>query len=345
MWYANHHVYDTPSPLMIYSIGQADQFAFYKRVSMWTTGYDPDLVADLQNPEFVGIGSLDFTFVWIFLMPVLLLIFLYDIKGLEYDLDFLKSVALQVTNQNGWVLSRMSYYLFLVFSLFCVLMGAPLLFFEMDIMIVGTYFVYGVLYVFIWFFIYYLIIWKGKGQTDQALKMLVIWLLLSVVIPGGLHQYLNVKYPPNYMMDWLNTKRVEQDEIFALSFEETLERAQQNENWFPSVVHLIEDSVSQSVKNSLSRMVLAIEFEMTVNKILKRLDQKNQAIHRAQWGSPVTFFQNYLNGLCSTDYYANRNFRKTVQEMGLEINRRILQDEMNEEVVDLVKYVEYQSID
>lgn len=344
MWYANHHTYDDPSPLMIYSIGQADQFAFYKRVSMWTTGYDPDLIADLHNPEFVGIGSLDFTFVWIFLMPILLIILLYDVKGLEYDLDFLKSIALFEPNEKSWIVKRLGYYFMLMSMVLLISIGIPFLLESMSLASVLTYFSYGIAYMLFWFFIYFLIIRKGKGQTDQAVKMLVVWLFLAVIIPGSIHQYLNLKYPPNFMMDWLTTKRVEQNEIFALSYDETVRRVNEKYDWLPTDEMIHEDSVSQPVKNSLYRMVLSLEFNQVVDGILEDLENKNSAIRKAYLISPVTFFQNRFNNICGTDYYTNRDFRESVQNMGHKINEMILRDEISNAQTDESRFREYQSI-
>ena len=344
MWYANHYVYDDPSSMMIYSIGQADQFAFQKRVSMWTTGYDPDIIADLHNPEFVGIGSLDFTFVWIFLMPILLIVLLYDVKGLEYDLGFLTSISLQSPSQNGWVLGRASYYFLLVLGLLFLTMIVPFFMLDMSSALMFTYIIYGITYMLFWFVIYFFVIKSGKGQTDQAVKMLVIWLLLAVVIPGGVHQFLNLKYPPNYMMDWLTTKRVEQDKIFSMSYDEILPIVRDQYDWLNSEDYSNEDSVSQSVKNTLYRMVLTIEFDNVVNGILKDLEEKNQAIRKTHLISPVLFFQNRLNSVCGTDYYTNRDFRRSIQKMGSKINERMLQDEVGNVAIDNSVFREYQSI-
>ncbi len=344
MWYANHHAFDAPSPMTVFSIGQADQFAFYKRVSMWTTGYDPDLVADLQNPEFVGIGSLDFTFIWIFLLPVLLIILIYDVKGLEYDLGFLKSITLHTPNPYRWLLQRLSYYFLFMLGLLLLAVLVPFLMTDMALAPMATYLAYGVLYLFIWFAIYFLIITKGKGQTDQAVKMLIVWLLVAVVVPGGVHQYLSLKHPPNYMMDWLTTKRVEQDEIFALPHAETVARVAERYDWLPPEAYLHEDSVSQDVKNSLSRLVLCMEFEAVIDGILNTLEQKNQAIRKAHVVSPVMFFQNRLNHLCGTDYYANRKFRQAIQATSLKINEQILQGELNQVKIDAARFKEYQLI-
>jgi len=345
MWYANHHAYDAPTPMMIYSIGQADQFGFYKRVSMWTTGYDPDLIADLQNPEFVGIGSLDFTFIWIFLMPVLLIILLYDVKGLEYDLGFLKSIMLHAPSQSNWLLQRVSYYFLLALGLLLAAVLVPFFLTSMSAATMGVFLAYGLVYMLVWFAVLFFIIKGGKGQTDQAVKMLVVWLLFAVIMPGGVHQYLNLKHPPNYMLDWVTTKRVEQDEIFALSYQETLARVKQAYDWLPPDAQLHEDSVSQDIKNSMSRMVLAMEFETVINGILADLEEKNRAIKRAHIISPVTFFQNRLNNLCGTDYYANRSFRESVQYMGLKINETILKDELNQSATNAAIFKQYQALE
>ena len=58
---------------MVYSLGQAEQYGYYKRVTLFSSPYDADLSEELANPERLQTGTLDFAFVLLFLSPLLLL--------------------------------------------------------------------------------------------------------------------------------------------------------------------------------------------------------------------------------------------------------------------------------
>ena len=72
------------------------------------------------------------------------------------------------------------------------------------------------LYLILWFTIFYFINLTGKGSSDQALKMISVWMLLCIIIPGTIHQITSLKYPTNYMTDHLDVSRELSNNIFNL---------------------------------------------------------------------------------------------------------------------------------
>ena len=91
-----------PSPLLPLGLGQAEQFGFYKKITNWSSTYDNDMVEELTNPERLVNGNIDFSFLIVFLLPVLLIILIYNIRGLEQDFLFERlingAVAIRSTN-------------------------------------------------------------------------------------------------------------------------------------------------------------------------------------------------------------------------------------------------------
>ena len=54
-----------------------------------------------------------FSFVLLFLLPLLLLILLYNLKSAESEQGFLPLIEVQIATKNMWLLSRMMFYLIL----------------------------------------------------------------------------------------------------------------------------------------------------------------------------------------------------------------------------------------
>ena len=179
MWNAHHYVFDDPSKMITYNIGQADQFAFYKRVSMTSSAYDDDLTAEIANPEMVSLGNLDFGFMWLYIMPLLLIVFTYSINGLEYDLRFEKLIAVQSPNKWVWLSKRLSVILLFFASLLLLLVFVPSLFGGFvfsQLSSVLSIFILCFLYLMGWLLFVGLVLYYGKGQTDQAFKLVILWL-------------------------------------------------------------------------------------------------------------------------------------------------------------------------
>ena len=85
IWSTSTYQFKRPSPAIVYTIGQAEQYGFYKAIGMSSSPYDADMAKEIANPERIQSGTLDFSFVVLFLLPLLLLILLYNIKGQEAE--------------------------------------------------------------------------------------------------------------------------------------------------------------------------------------------------------------------------------------------------------------------
>ena len=67
------------------------------------------MVEEIANPERLVNGNIDFSFMIIFLLPVLLIILTYNINGLEKDLNFDKLIAIQSGSSRKWTLTGFSF--------------------------------------------------------------------------------------------------------------------------------------------------------------------------------------------------------------------------------------------
>lgn len=126
IWYSSIYDFKKPSSAMVYSIGQGEQYGFYKKINFWASPYDADLAEEIANPERLQIGTLDFSFALLFLAPLVLLVLVYNLKSAETEQGFMHLVEVQNPSKNRWIFSRMLFYvlLFLVVILGLLLYGA-----------------------------------------------------------------------------------------------------------------------------------------------------------------------------------------------------------------------------
>ncbi len=317
LWHTPTYTIKTPSPLLPLGIGQSEQYGFYKQVSNWSTTYDSDMVEELANPERLINGNIDFAFIILFLMPLLLIVLTYNINGLEKDQGFDRLISIQVGNIQHWLLARSGFYFLLILVTNAVLIlsigilnnafadfGSEMI----SLLIVAT------LYLCFWTIISYFIILKSSGTSSQAFTMISVWLLLCVVIPGAVHQYASIRYPANLMTDFLDVNRKEAYSVFEVS-SDTL--AQKLKAIYPQLANTKngQDSVSDEsiVQHTVSALINEMN-KLAVNNIESLNDEKNQLIAASYWFNPVSFFQNKWNNITSTDYNAYKKYRSEVQK-------------------------------
>ena len=81
--YTPNYVVKDPSPMLPFGIGQSQQFGFYKKINRWSSTYDTDTVEEISNYERLINGDIDFSFMIIYLLPLLMIILIFNINGLE----------------------------------------------------------------------------------------------------------------------------------------------------------------------------------------------------------------------------------------------------------------------
>lgn len=340
-WTPTYHL-KMPSPAMVYSIGQAEQYGFYKRITFWASPYDADMAEEIANPERLQTGTLDFAFVLLFLLPLLLLILLYNIKSAESEQGFLPLIEVQTGTSNGWLFARLLFY-FLLTSLVIiglVAYGATLTeVFQTAGKTVGQMLLYSLLYLVFWTLIFFFILKNGKNILGNTLQMVGVWLLFAFVIPAIVHQSVSIAKPTNLMTDFIEV-RDKRQELYA---NDTLYQ-QKLIALFPDIVKspVYQDSTKINIARNQSASALVNELKKeSIQPIVEESQAKNNLIQATYWFNPVTFFQNRFNRITQTHYADYQQFRDDIQALIDKRTAILVKELWNDAKVDKEKYFDY----
>ncbi len=343
--YSGIHHFKKPSPAMVYSIGQAEQYGFYKKVTFWSSPYDADMTKEIANPERLQTATLDFSFTLLFLLPLLLLILLYNLQSAESEQGFLPLIEVQVGKKSTWLLSRIAFYLILTFlaSVVLVLYGGTLTpVWNAAPKALGQVLLFLVGYLFLWTALYYPMLRLGKSIVGNTLPMVGIWLLLAFIIPATVHQWVSLSKPTNLMTDFIDAKRDKQEQLFQQT--DSLLRAQLND-LFPeiSISAAAQDSLKSYYAMNQSGAALANELvKESIAPMEQDQQEKNELIKATYYINPITFFQNKLNTITQTHYDDYQNYRNEIQILIDKQNRTLVLDIWNEQKVDKQIFLNYQ---
>ena len=344
IWNTPSYAFKYPSPMMVFSLGQSEQYGYYKRVTNWSTIFDSDLAEEIANPERIAIGTLDFNFVLLYLSPILMIILLFNIGGLEKDLKFDQLIYLNNITKKDWLLSRFTFYYLIIFcSIFCLMVPYALAsqVFQYEMSQFFNLIILISLYILLWTALFYFINFFGKGSSDQAIKMISIWLTFCIIIPGAIHQISSLKYPTNYMTDYLDVSREQESEIFKLPADTSRIKLLENFPRLKNTLYAADTSINKSIINrSLSGLVNILNKNVGY-KIENSNEEKNEFINKFSMVNPIVFFQNKVNQITKTDYYAYKSYRSDIQEMIDKKINLILDDTWDKIVVDKARYVQY----
>ena len=344
IWNTPSYALKSPSPMIVFSTGQAEQYGYYKKVTNWSTVFDNDLAEEIANPERLALGTLDFSFVLLFLTPILLIILLFNIGGLEKDDGFDKLIYLNDISKKSWLITRFSYYFLVLFTLICfllipyaVLSGV----FTNELMSFFTLMVLIFLYIFLWVSIFYFINYWGKGSVDQAIKMISVWVALSIIMPGLFHQITSIKFSTNYMVDFLDVARDQRYEIFDMSTDTLQNELLESFPVLKSSVYAQDTTINKGIINRSISGLVNILNKKAAGKIEKESELKNNFVRNTLLLNPIMYFQNKINEVSKADYYAYRLYRENIQNSIDKKIELILRDTWNKEKIDKERYIEY----
>jgi ABC-2 type transport system permease protein len=321
IWNTPSYAFKYPSPMMVFSLGQAEQYGYYKKITNWSTTFDSDMAEEIANPERLAIGTLDFNFVFIYLFPILIIILLFNVGGLEKDLNFEKLILLNNITKRKWLFIRFLFYFILINILLLSLMLFYALIadvFQNETLNFIRLLFTSILYIILWFIIFYFINYYGKNSSDQALKMISIWLLLCIIIDRDKSNDI-FKLPTNTLRMQLFDKFPKLEKTFFA-------------NDLDIDKSIINRSLSGLINIENKNIALAIE---------NSNEQKNKFIKSFYPINPVIAFQNQINSLTNTDYYSYLIYRREIQSM---IDKKIdiiLKDTWNNITVNKEIYTEY----
>ena len=183
-YYVFHFTYAPPSSLAFVSRGVRDDLPWKHRVRMLALEgqiYE----TDAGNPELSKIGKLDFAFVAAFLLPLLSILLLYDLRAVEVRNNRWAFISATVGNGDRLLLTRavlrscMLYFALMIpFIVAAMINGAA----TSDIVLVLVAVALNCLF---WCLLAFFIFTRIESGPTTAAILLGCWFVFSVAIPVG----------------------------------------------------------------------------------------------------------------------------------------------------------------
>jgi len=208
LYYLRFAYVNSINPLNGLSIGQRDVNLGIQQVTIRNL-IEKKYDSDLNNPASMVMGNLDFSFVLIYLFPLLIITFTYNLLSEEKEegtwrlINIQSNAAKKVLLQKWWIRSA-----FVTGTLLLLyLLAIPIL----SIPINASYLAMiaeGVLYILFWFIACAMVVGWQKNSATNAVSLLSIWLLLTIVAPAVINSLITTKYPvPEAMATELPTAK------------------------------------------------------------------------------------------------------------------------------------------
>ena len=302
-----------PSPMSVLAVGQSDISPYYYLVS---TSKRQGLIhdAEIENAQILFIGSFDWAFILVFLLPLLAIAFTYNIVSAERENGTISLILSEPISFKNIVTYKFLFrYLLLngliisLISIVLLLAKAPIFSSEyllLLLLILG----YSAFWFGLSFFVN--ILWQTSGYNASALVS--VWLVLIVFIPSFLNIVVQQLHPMPSRIDLITETRNITDKA----------REKGNKllnNYYEDHPELVpkgkEINTNDFGLKSFATMVdIKKALAPTQNKFQEIASKQQALVSNYRFVSPTILMQESLNNLANVGDSQFANFERQVTD-------------------------------
>lgn len=294
------------------SLGQRDVNPYYIKLcllNLQSQLYDTENI----NPLKVLSGNFDLAFVLVYLFPLLIIGLCFNILSVEKEQGTLPLLLSQPVGLPLVVSAKLCFRVLLVLGLALLLSVVAMLWGQVtpDAR-VALWLVVVVLYCLFWFGTAFLVAALHKNSAFNAVTLLGVWLILTIIIPALLNVYVAVKQPVPQALDltikqrevvhggWDKPKRETMNAFFALypEYTDTTEIQERFAwRWYYAFHHLGDVAVEDLAK-----------------AYQEGLQERHQLVERLNVLSVPVNVQGIFNGMAGSDLPTHLAFMQSATQ-------------------------------
>lgn len=306
-----------PGPLAPVSIGQRDLLPHTVFVTTQARLADEADAGDASSPTRRMSGAFDLAFVWVFLLPLVIIALSYDLLSGERERGTLDLVLSQPVSLASFVLGKalqragILVVVVLVLGLLGPALGGGHLLAEGGPLRVLLYAGLLISYSAFWFAAAVLVNAWGRSSAGNALSLVGLWLGLVVVVPGLVSVAVDAIHPPPSRVTLVNLAREAASEAEAkasvLEGDHGKDAARAMDRTARRAIEVQED---------LERRVTPV-----VEAFGEQLSRQQALVDRLRFVSPAIVLHEGLNEVAGSGVSRHRHFAEQVERFHEEHKR------------------------
>lgn len=151
---------------------------------------------DIRNPYLIMMGNFDLSFVILYLFPLVIIACCFNLFSEEKEQGTWPLVQSQNISTRKYLLIKLSIpYVFITIILLILYALAVVLLNIPPNKTFAAFIISNYLYMSFWFAVALLIVSFFKSSSTNAISLLGIWLLLTLLLPAAVNNYITRKYP------------------------------------------------------------------------------------------------------------------------------------------------------
>lgn len=311
-------------PLSLIATGQSDMYSHYMESSTYGNNFALDNT-EMSNPVQLLFGTFDLAFVFVFIIPLLIIAFTYDLLSKEKELGTLRVIGAQPISVTKWLFQKLAFR-FAFFALVSILfflvflgMFAPHAFQNFTSVLLAIFQI--IAYELFWFVLAGIVNVKINHSAKNAVILIGLWLLTVLIIPVTANQVGTSLFPTPSRLNMINeirqaNKEMEkkQDKILDAYLRDHPELANTDTTKKYNFWH----------KYFASQKILQDEIKPLLGSYEEALSKQQKVVNYMKYLSPALVMNESFNRLAGTSSDDYLNYKKQVVEFSEEWRNHIV---------------------
>ena len=282
------------------SIGQRDIYPAVQSLTVRNLE-EQRYATDLVNPLFQLLGNMDFSFVLIYLFPLVIIAFGFNLMSEEKEGGTWSLICSQTSSPITFLRYKLTVRIGSVLLILLVLLAVAK--FYLSIPIDTAFFVFGlvsVLYVLFWFALTWLVVSFQKSSSHHAQLLLSLWVFLNLLLPAGIYVLQRWLFPVPEALSAVIQNREGYHSQWDKPKEPTLEKFYAKYPEYTSFVHP-KDGDFTWLWYFAMQQAGDDEAAAQVERLKTKLTGRHQLAKTLGWGVPSVHTQLSMNALGLSD--------------------------------------------
>ncbi len=304
-----------PDEMAIIATGQSDIYTHYVKPNMYGESFELNYT-ELSNPVQLMFGSFDLSFVLIYLLPLIVIAFSYNILSQEREQGILQVIASHPVSVFRWLLQKALMRYLLLSGILVALLVVILTFAGVSLVedfeksLTFSFLTLG--YLLFWFILACLVNLRGQSSANNAVWLIGWWILLVLLVPSSVNQMANSLYPVPSRAKLINELRV----VNAHAEEKADELLEDYLRDHPELAGFEGGSVGWQEYFATQDLIKS-EIQPVLDEYEIRLKQQQDWVDRIRFISPALLLQSSFNEISGTSTRHYEHYRQQVSEFSV----------------------------
>lgn len=318
--YNNHRLTWMPlQPYSLVSIGQGDIYNNYKKIVLYSNDSYDMSTKELESPIEQLFGQLDLSFVWIYIMPLIIVLLSFNVLSLERETGRLPLIASQPIKIGHWLGIRLGVKFIVIVFILALFSAILLTTFGVSVwkhpVLFGQLMLLLSLYNAFWFFLGFLINLLGYSSGKNLIILTSVWVLFIFLVPSVVNQVGKEIHPLPSRLEIVNHHQEAYNQVEKNLENEMKALYQLHPDWYS------EDPVTKDISNTtgwninyLAKQYLPqLKHQPVAQAYEDQVDLKNNWFGKLRVLSPAMILQEALADMAGTSTKYYRNYLRQAQ--------------------------------